>query len=51
MNALWDGFMDFLPGNWDLFKEWVYWEFLLREPLDQREDRLLRNHPSLTVER
>ena len=30
MNALWDAFMDFLPGNWDLFKEWVYWEFLLR---------------------
>lgn len=30
MDALWDAFIDFLPGNWDLFKEWPYWEFLLR---------------------
>src|SRR5688572_33307513 len=30
MEALWDSFMDLLPGNWDLFKQWVYWEFLLR---------------------
>lgn len=30
MNAFWDGFMDFLPGNWELFKTWAIWEFLLR---------------------
>jgi putative glutamine transport system permease protein len=30
MNALWDAFMDLLPGQWDLFKQWAIWEFLLR---------------------
>lgn len=30
MNALWDGLMDILPGNWELFKTWAIWEFLFR---------------------
>lgn len=30
MDAAWNGFLDLLPGNWDLFREWPYWEFLLR---------------------
>jgi len=29
MDALWGGFLDLLPGNWALFKEWPYWRFLL----------------------
>ncbi|HNO65719.1 MAG TPA: amino acid ABC transporter permease [Tepidiformaceae bacterium] len=29
MDALWSGFLDLLPGDWTLFKEWPYWRFLL----------------------
>lgn len=28
MDALWGGFLDLLPGQWDLFKQWPYWRFL-----------------------
>lgn len=28
MDALWGGFLDLLPGDWDLFKQWPYWRFL-----------------------
>jgi putative glutamine transport system permease protein len=28
MAALWSTFLDLLPGDWSLFKEWVYWRFL-----------------------
>ena len=28
MDALWNGVIDLLPGNWDLFREWPYWRFL-----------------------
>jgi His/Glu/Gln/Arg/opine family amino acid ABC transporter permease subunit len=28
MEALWNKLVDFLPGNWDLFREWPYWRFL-----------------------
>jgi len=30
MDALWGSFLDLLPGDWDLFKEWPYWRFLLQ---------------------
>lgn len=30
MEALWGDFLDLLPGNWELFKVWALWEFLLR---------------------
>ncbi len=30
MTALWAALLDLLPGNWEVFKEWVYWEFLLK---------------------
>lgn len=30
MDATWNAVLDLLPGNWDLFREWPYWEFLLR---------------------
>jgi len=29
METLWNGFIDLLPGNWELFREWPYWRFLL----------------------
>ena len=29
MEALWNSLIDLLPGNWDLFREWPYWRFLL----------------------
>ncbi len=29
MDALWSSFLDLLPGNWELFKQWPYWRFLL----------------------
>ena len=29
MDAIWEGFLDLLPGNWDLFKDWAIWDFLL----------------------
>ncbi len=29
MVTLWNGFIDLLPGNWELFREWPYWRFLL----------------------
>ncbi len=28
MDALWGSFLDLLPGDWSLFKEWPYWRFL-----------------------
>ena len=28
MDAIWGGFLDLLPGDWSLFKEWPYWRFL-----------------------
>ncbi len=30
MTDLWVAFLDHLPGNWEVFKQWVYWEFLLK---------------------
>lgn len=30
MTGLWSALLDALPGNWEVFKEWVYWEFLLK---------------------
>ncbi len=29
MDGLWGGFLDLLPGNWDIFKQWPIWRFLL----------------------
>jgi His/Glu/Gln/Arg/opine family amino acid ABC transporter permease subunit len=29
MDALWSSFLDFLPGDWDPFKFWFIWRFLL----------------------
>jgi His/Glu/Gln/Arg/opine family amino acid ABC transporter permease subunit len=29
MEALWGAFLDFLPGNWENFKIWGIWRFLL----------------------
>lgn len=29
MESLWGAFLDFLPGNWDVFKLWPIWRFLL----------------------
>lgn len=29
MDAAWGAFLDFLPGNWENFKVWAIWEFLL----------------------
>jgi His/Glu/Gln/Arg/opine family amino acid ABC transporter permease subunit len=29
MESLWGSFLDLLPGNWDLFKLWPIWRFLL----------------------
>jgi putative glutamine transport system permease protein len=29
MDAIWEAFLDLLPGNWDLFKDWAIWDFLL----------------------
>ncbi len=26
---LWGAFLDLLPGEWDIFKEWFIWSFLL----------------------
>lgn len=28
MDAAWGSFLDLLPGDWGLFKEWPYWRFL-----------------------
>ena len=30
MDAIWGSFLDFLPGNWDAFKLWFIWRFLLQ---------------------
>ncbi len=30
MDAAWGAFLDFLPGNWDAFKLWPIWRFLLQ---------------------
>jgi His/Glu/Gln/Arg/opine family amino acid ABC transporter permease subunit len=30
MDAAWNAFIDLLPGNWELFREWPYWQFLLK---------------------
>ena len=30
MTDLWAAFLDHLPGNWEVFKQWVYWEFLFK---------------------
>ena len=30
MTDLWGALLDLLPGNWELFKQWVYWEFFLK---------------------
>ena len=30
MTGLWGALLDHLPGNWVVFKEWVYWEFLFK---------------------
>ncbi len=29
MEALWNHFIDVLPGNWEVFRQWPYWRFLL----------------------
>lgn len=29
MDALWGGLLDHLPGNWEIFKLWPIWRFLL----------------------
>ncbi|MEO9254309.1 MAG: amino acid ABC transporter permease, partial [Tepidiformaceae bacterium] len=29
MEVIWDGFLNLLPGEWDVFKEWFVWSFLL----------------------
>ena len=29
MDALWGSFLDLLPGNWEIFKLWPIWRFLL----------------------
>lgn len=29
MVTLWNALIDLLPGNWELFREWPYWRFLL----------------------
>ena len=29
METLWNGFIDALPGNWELFRQWPYWRYLL----------------------
>ncbi len=28
MEAVWNGMLDRVPGNWDLFRQWPYWRFL-----------------------
>jgi putative glutamine transport system permease protein len=30
MDAAWSSFLDLLPGNWDAFKYWYVWRFLLQ---------------------
>jgi len=30
MTDVWGALLDHLPGNWEVFKEWVYWEFLFK---------------------
>ena len=30
MTGLWAALLDSLPGNWEVFKQWVYWEFLFK---------------------
>ena len=30
MTELWGALLDRLPGNWEIFKEWVYWQFFLK---------------------
>jgi len=29
MAGLWNAVIDLLPGNWELFRQWVYWRYLL----------------------
>jgi His/Glu/Gln/Arg/opine family amino acid ABC transporter permease subunit len=30
MIAIWNALIDVLPGNWELFREWPYWRYLLQ---------------------